>query len=88
MIMETRAGDFASAQLVPSATVYVPPGWAHRTVNTADTPLVFLATYPGDAGHDYESIERRGFSRRVHRGDGGHELRPAATADSETRACR
>jgi glucose-6-phosphate isomerase, archaeal len=88
MIMETRAGDFASAEVLPSTAIYVPPGWAHRTVNTADTPLVFLATYPGDAGHDYESIERRGFSRRVHRGDGGYELRPVATADGEPRASR
>jgi len=89
MIMETRAGDFASAELLPSAAVYVPPGWAHRTVNTAGTPLVFLAAYPGDAGHDYESIERRGFSRRVHSRDGGYELRPAAMpAASETGADR
>jgi glucose-6-phosphate isomerase, archaeal len=80
MLMETRGGDFASAELVPSAAVYVPPGWAHRTVNTANTPLVFLATYPGDAGHDYESIERRPFSRRVHRRADGYELRPAEAA--------
>jgi glucose-6-phosphate isomerase, archaeal len=89
MIMETRAGDFACTELLPSAAVYVPPGWAHRTVNTADAPLAFLAIYPGDAGHDYESIERHGFSRRVHRGSGGYELRTAATvADRETRASR
>jgi glucose-6-phosphate isomerase, archaeal len=89
MIMETRGGDFASAELLPSTTVYVPPGWAHRTVNTADTPLVFLAAYPGDAGLDYEFIEQRGFSRRVHRRDGGYELRLADdAADSEIRACR
>ena len=89
MIMETRDGDVAWAELVPSATVYVPPGWAHRTVNTADTPLAFLAAYPGDAGHDYESIEQRGFSRRVHRRDGGFELRPAGAApDIGSRACQ
>jgi glucose-6-phosphate isomerase, archaeal len=78
MIMETRDGQFASEPLVATAAVYVPPGWAHRTVNTGSTPLVFLATYPGDAGHDYESIERTGFSRRVCRGADGAELRPAA----------
>lgn len=88
MIMETWGGEFALAELLPSAAVYVPPGWAHRTVNTTDTPLVFLAVYPGDAGHDYESIEQRGFSRRVHRGDGGYELLPAdAAADSAIRSC-
>jgi glucose-6-phosphate isomerase, archaeal len=89
MIMETRDGDVAVAELMPSATVYVPPGWAHRTVNIADTALVFLAAYPGDAGHDYESIEQRGFSRRVHRAVGGFELRPAdAAPDSGLRAGR
>jgi len=76
MLMETRAGDFADGRLVPSAAVYVPPGWAHRTVNTGNTPLIFLAVYLGDAGHDYASIERSGFSRRVYRGPAGPELRP------------
>lgn len=41
---------------------YVPPFWAHRTANTGAEPLVFLAVYPGDAGHDYGSIETTGFS--------------------------
>ena len=40
---------------------YVPPFWAHRTANTGAEPLVFLAVYPGDAGHDYGSIETSGF---------------------------
>jgi glucose-6-phosphate isomerase, archaeal len=71
MVMESRDGDFETARLVPSASVYVPPGWAHRTVNTGEVPLAFLAVYSGDAGHDYESVERTGFSRRVYRGPGG-----------------
>jgi glucose-6-phosphate isomerase, archaeal len=78
MLMQTRAGDFAAEQLLPSALVYVPPGWAHRTVNTGSAPLAFLAAYYGDAGHDYRSVERSGFSRRVHRGPRGPELRPAS----------
>jgi glucose-6-phosphate isomerase, archaeal len=75
MVMESRGRDFAAEMLVPYAAVYVPPGWAHRTVNTGDVPLVFLAVYFGDAGHDYESIRRSGFSRRVHRGRHGPEVR-------------
>lgn len=78
MIMETRGGEFASAALEPCASVYVPPGWAHRTVNTGGVSLVFLAAYPGDAGHDYAAIERSGFSRRVFRGPSGPELRGTA----------
>jgi glucose-6-phosphate isomerase len=77
MIMKSRDGGFAEAELVPSASVYVPPGWAHRTVNTGSTPLSFLAAYYGDAGHDYESIERSGFPVRVHHGAAGPELRPS-----------
>jgi glucose-6-phosphate isomerase len=79
MLMESRAGGYAQEELVPSASVYVPPGWAHRTVNTGAEPLIFLATYPGDAGHDYGAIERSGFSRRVYEGTHGPEIRQAVT---------
>jgi glucose-6-phosphate isomerase, archaeal len=81
MVMETRAGDFAAERLVPSAVVYVPPGWAHRTVNTGSAPLVFLAVWYGDAGHDYESVRWSGFTGRVHRGHDGPELRMAGRAE-------
>jgi len=77
MVMETRAGEFAVERLVPSAAVYVPPGWAHRTINTGNAPLVFLAVYFGDAGYDYESVRRTGFTRRLHHGPDGPELRTA-----------
>jgi glucose-6-phosphate isomerase len=79
MIMESREGEFADQELAPSTSVYVPPGWAHRTVNTGSGPLAFLAAYFGDAGHDYDSVERTGFSRRVHHGDQGPQLRQAAS---------
>jgi glucose-6-phosphate isomerase len=79
MVMESREGEFADQELVPSTSVYVPPGWAHRTVNTGSGPLAFLAAYFGDAGHDYDSVERTGFSRRVHHGDQGPQLRQAAS---------
>ena len=60
--------------------VYVPPRWVHRTVNTGPEPLVFLASYFAGAGHDYASVERSGFSRRVYRGASGPELRPPRLA--------
>jgi len=77
MLMESRTGEYAQEMLVPYGAVYVPPGWAHRTVNTGDEPLVFLAVYPGDAGHDYAAIERAGFSRRVFKTGEGPEFRQA-----------
>jgi glucose-6-phosphate isomerase, archaeal len=76
MLMESRNGDFASEALAPSVAVYVPPGWAHRTVNTGTEPFSFLASYFAGAGHDYSSVERHGFSHRVYRGASGPEVRP------------
>jgi len=44
---------------------YVPPYWAHRTVNTGNQPFIFFAAWPGDSGHDYGTIEDRGFAKIV-----------------------
>jgi glucose-6-phosphate isomerase len=76
MVMESREGEFAYEALTPSVAVYVPPRWAHRTVNTGKEPLVFLASYFAGAGHDYSAVERSGFSCRVYRGASGPEVRP------------
>jgi glucose-6-phosphate isomerase, archaeal len=76
MLMEPREGDFACQALAPNVAVYVPPGWAHRTINTGTEPFVFLACYFAGAGHDYSSVERHGFSRRVFQGASGAEVRP------------
>ncbi len=53
---------------------YVPPYWAHRSVNVGKDDFVFLAIYPGDAGHDYGSIAERGFAKIVKEKDGGYEV--------------
>jgi len=55
-------------KMTPGSTHYVPGHTAHRTVNTGDEPLVFLCAWPADCGHEYGSILRDGFSRRVCRG--------------------
>jgi glucose-6-phosphate isomerase len=82
MVMESRRGDLSQQELAPSVVIYVPPGWAHRTVNTGNVPLTFLAAYYGDAGHDYGAMESTGgFSIRVYRGDDGPQLRRSATRD-------
>ena len=45
--------------------VYAPPGWAHRSVNTSDAPLISFCVYPGQAGHNYGNIEEEGFPKRI-----------------------
>jgi len=49
---------------------YVPARAAHRVANTGGEVLSFLACWPSDAGHDYESIASRGFSARLRRVQG------------------
>lgn len=66
MLMETEDGEFELGEMYPGRTVYVPPCWAHRSINTGSgEPLISLAVYPGDAGHDYGSIETAGFRHVV-----------------------
>ncbi len=71
MVMETPEGEWAVEELRPGAVLYVPPRWAHRSVNTGrDADLVTFFVYPGNAGHDYGAIERRGFRKLVVERDG------------------
>jgi glucose-6-phosphate isomerase len=65
LLMQTREGRVVQMPLEPNDMVYIPPSWAHRTINIGDEKMVFLSIYPSDAGHDYESIERRGFVKLV-----------------------
>ena len=62
-------------ELADGAVGYIPPGWAHRTVNTGREPFRFLAIYPGGAGHDYETVLRDGMGARVVRDGGGYDVR-------------
>lgn len=65
MVMENPEGDWAVEEYRPGRVVYVPPRWAHRSVNTGQEDLVFFWVYPAHAGHDYGTIERQGFRKLV-----------------------
>jgi glucose-6-phosphate isomerase, archaeal len=65
MLMKLSDGTGACERFFPGRMVYVPPFWAHRTVNTGEEPLVSFCAYPGDAGHNYGDIEKEGFPLRV-----------------------
>ncbi|MGC1299305.1 MAG: glucose-6-phosphate isomerase family protein [Alloacidobacterium sp.] len=64
----------------PGSLHYIPGYIAHRTLNTCDVPLVFWACWPSDAGHDYETIARHGFSVRVMKHDGTPTIIPEETS--------
>jgi glucose-6-phosphate isomerase, archaeal len=62
--------------MAPGVVGYIPPGWAHRSVNVGDDPYRFLAVYPGSAGHDYQWVLDHGMGRRAMRIATGYELVP------------
>ena len=71
MVMETPEGETDVQELKAGSVLYVPPRWAHRSVNTStDEDLVMFFIYPGNAGHDYGTIETQGFRKLVVEKDG------------------
>jgi len=71
MVMETPEGESVVRPLRPHTVLYVPPRWAHRSVNCSDAgDLATLYVYPGDAGHNYGTIAERGFRKLVVARDG------------------
>lgn len=65
---------------------YIPPGWAHRSVNTGTVPYRFLAVYPGSAGHDYGWVLEHGMGQRAYVSADGVALRPYAGTSLSTEA--
>jgi glucose-6-phosphate isomerase len=76
LVLQDELGRCRVEDLHPGVVVYVPPGWAHRSVNTGSEPLVFFYVYPADAGHDYETVARSGFRVRVLAQDGHPQVVP------------
>ena len=75
MVMETPEGDWAVEKLSPGSVLYVPPRWAHRSVNVgSEEDLVMFFAYTGDAGHNYATIETQGFRKLILDVDGKAEI--------------
>lgn len=62
MMMDENRQTHAE-KMFPGSIHYIPGNTAHRTVNCGNTELVFSAFWPADAGHDYDSIASKGFSK-------------------------
>lgn len=65
LIIMREDGEIWSQTMQPGTVHYIPGNVAHRVANTGDEPLVFLASWPSDAGHDYARIRETGFSKRM-----------------------
>lgn len=65
LVMQTPDNDSKVVDMTKGSISYIPPYWAHRTVNVGDEPLVFFCVYRGDAGHNYGIIEDNGMTDLV-----------------------
>ena len=65
ILMEKPEGDFSYEVLTPGKMVYVPKRYAHRSVNIGAEPFVQFFAFRADAGHDYGTIETKGFRKLV-----------------------
>lgn len=65
LILETPDGDTNVLEMKEGMISYIPPRWAHRTVNTGEEPFVFFGVYRADAGHNYGTIEEKGMAKLV-----------------------
>jgi glucose-6-phosphate isomerase len=70
LLLMREDGETVSQAMLPGTVHYIPGCIAHRVANTGTEPLVFLATWPSDAGHDYARIRATGFSKRMVARDG------------------
>lgn len=65
LIKMDRDRNTWAEEMYPGSLHYIGENIAHRVANTGDTTLIFGASWTSDAGHDYETIAREGFSARL-----------------------
>ncbi len=70
LLLESRAGESRTVAMKPGVCAFIPPDWAHRSINTGAEKLVFVWVCTADAGHDYGEIMSRGMRSLVVARDG------------------
>ncbi len=65
LLLQSRDGKTETVEMKPGVCAFIPPDWAHRSINTGDEPLVFVWVCNPDAGHDYAGILARGMRSLV-----------------------
>jgi glucose-6-phosphate isomerase len=66
LIMEDLEGKTEVHEMSPGISVYVPPNFAHRSINISTSePFIMFFVFRADAGHDYKTIETKGFRKIV-----------------------
>ena len=64
MLLESPEGDWSALELLPGKALYVPQRYAHRSINVDPVePLRTFFVYGADSGHDYGTIETKGYRK-------------------------
>jgi glucose-6-phosphate isomerase len=75
ILMENPEGDSMVKEMRPGTALYVPGRYAHRSINVSpDEPLISFFVFRADAGHDYGSIESKGYRKIVVERNGTWEI--------------
>lgn len=74
LILMNESGRTWCEKMYPGSVHAIPSNVAHRVANTGDKVLSFLACWPADAGHDYETIANEGFRARLLKVNGAPKL--------------
>jgi len=75
LLMENPEGEVEFQEMKPGLSVYVPPRFAHRSINIDNNePLIMFFAFRADAGHDYKTIETKGFRKLIIERDGKPEI--------------
>lgn len=70
MLMESPEGDWDAKLMTPGDAVYVPRRYAHRSINIGNEKLITFFVFRADAGHDYGTIETKGYRKLIVEKDG------------------
>lgn len=70
LVLRDERGKIWYEPMRPGSLHYIPGFVTHRTVNTGNASLRFIASWPSDAGHDYGVIASEGLGARVIEKDG------------------
>jgi len=71
LLLENREGRSEIVEMSPGVCAFIPPDWAHRSINVGSDKLVFVWCCNPLAGHDYGEILRKGMRKLVLR-QAGH----------------
>ncbi len=76
LLLQSRQGEIRRVDMKPGVCAFIPPDWAHRSINTGTVPLVFVWCCNQQAGHDYAEITTKGMRQLVIEQNGAVALVP------------